>query len=279
MRWGRFITAALMATLLAAATSAATSEQPPFRRGGRGGRFGTAIRSATVDSFDGGFNFCRIMFNFNPYGDGGGWFVDYPRADQNFSIRLSELTKTRVSFDSDQTPNHFVFQLSDPLIFKCPFIMMTEVGALFMDEDEAKNLHDYLLKGGFLWADDFWGEYAWEVFAEEIAKALPPGEYPIVDVPIEHPMFRTLYTVQRFPQIPSIGYGASGITSERGAESAVPHARAIYDKSGRMIVFISHNTDFGDSWEREGDNREYFYRFSVDGYAVGIDVLLYAMSH
>lgn len=229
--------------------------------------------------FDGGFNFCRIMFDYNPYGDGGGWNVDYPRADQNVSIRLSELTKTLVSFDAQNEPNHFVLRLTDPTLFKCPFIMMTEVGALYLNDDEAKNLHDYLLKGGFLWADDFWGEYAWEIWAEEIAKALPPGEFPIVDLPIDHPIFRTLFTVQKFPQIPSIGFGMSGITSERGAESAVPHARGIFDKDGRLMVFISHNTDFGDSWEREGDNREYFYRFSVDGYAVGIDVLLYAMSH
>lgn len=268
--------AALLVAGAALAASSASDAQPPFRRGGRG-FYG--IRTARPDSFDGGFNFCRIMFNYNRYGDGGGWNVDYPRADQNVSIRLSELTKTRVSFDAQNNPEHFVLALSDPLIFKCPFIMMTEVGALYLDDDEAKNLRDYVLKGGFLWADDFWGEYAWDVFVSEISKALPPGEFPIVDVPIDHPLFRTLYTVQRFPQIPAIGNGYRGTTSERGAESAVPHARAIYDKTGRMMVFISHNTDFGDSWEREGDDRDYFYRFSVDGYAVGIDVLLYAMSH
>lgn len=272
------MTAVALLLACAAAAAADTSAQPPFRRGGRG-RFGYAPRLATAGAFDGGFNFCRIMFNYNRYGDGGGWNVDYPRADQNFSIRLSELTKTRVSVDTAGNPNHFVLQLADPLLFKCPFIMMTEVGALYLDENEAKNLRDYLLKGGFLWADDFWGEYAWEIWSEEIAKALPPGEFPTVDLPIEHPIFRTLYTVPKFPQIPAIGGGMRGTTSERGAESAVPHARAIFDRTGRMMVFISHNTDFGDSWEREGDNRDYFYRFSVDGYAVGIDILLYAMSH
>jgi uncharacterized protein DUF4159 len=271
------VAAALLLASVALVGSDTSAQPPPFRRGR--GRFGFAPRRASPDSFDGGFNFCRIMFNYNRYGDGGGWNVDYPRADVNFSIRLSELTKTRVSMDGSGEPNHFVLELSDPLIFKCPFIMMTEVGALYLDDDEAKNLRAYLLKGGFLWADDFWGEYAWDVWAGEIAKALPPGEYPTVDLPIDHPIFRTLFTVQKFPQIPSIGFAYSGTTSERGAESAVPHARAILDKEGRIMVFISHNTDFGDSWEREGDNQDYFYRFSVDGYAVGIDVALYAMTH
>jgi uncharacterized protein DUF4159 len=279
MRSRRMAGATLLAVLLAGVVSAATAEQPPFRGGGRRGRFGFAPRMATKDAFDGGFNFCRIMFDYNPYGDGGGWNVDYPRADQHLSIRLSELTKTRVSFDENTNPNHFVLQLTDPLLFKCPFIMMTEVGALYLSDEEAKSLREYLQKGGFLWADDFWGEYAWQVWAEEIAKALPPGEYPTVDLPIDHPLFRTLYTVERFPQIPAIGGGRWGTTSERGADSAVPHARAIFDKTGRMMVFISHNTDFGDSWEREGDDPDYFYRFSVDGYAVGVDVVLYALSH
>ena len=71
----------------------------------------------------------------------------------------------------------------------------------------------------------------------------------------------------------------TGATSERGADSAVPHARAILDGKGRVMVFITHNTDFGDAYEREGDNPTYFYTFSVDGYAVGIDAILYAMTH
>ena len=110
---------------------------------------------------------------------------------------------------------------------------------------------------------------------------LPSNAFPIVDLPVDHPVFHTLYDVQRFPQIPSIGFflGTGGRTSERGSDSAVPHARAIFDPDGHMIVFITHNTDFGDAFEREGENREYFDRFAADGYAVGIDVLLYAFSH
>lgn len=251
--------------------------QPPFRRGGR---VRYDIRTPTPESFDGSFNFCRAWVQTNRYGDGGGWLVDYPRADINLSIRISELTKTHISRDPAGEPNHLVVRLTADELFKCPFVMMTEVGSVYFDEDEAVKLREYLRKGGFLWADDFWGSYAWEAFEQELRKVLPASEYPIVDLPTSHPMFRALFQVARVPQIPSINHWAwSGTTSERGADSAEPHARAVMDAKGRLMVLITHNTDIGDSWEREGDDPQYFYNFSVDGYAFGINVLLYAMTH
>jgi hypothetical protein len=159
--------------------------------------------------------------------------------------------------------------------------MMTEVGNIFLDDAEAAGLRNYLLKGGFLWADDFWGNWAWEVWESQIRKALPSNRYPIVDLPLEHPIFHSLMNVKRIPQIPSINFweGSGGGTSERGSESATPHGRAILDDHQRVMVFITHNTDLGDAFEREGDNHQYFLQFSVEGYALGIDILLYAMSH
>jgi hypothetical protein len=152
---------------------------------------------------------------------------------------------------------------------------------VYFDDAEAEALRAYLLKGGFLWADDFWGEYAWSVWADQIGKVLPAAQYPIKDVPADHPLFHSQFIVNKVPQIASINYwaGSGGDTSERGADSAVPHARAISDPHGRIMVFITHNTDLGDSYEREADNPEYFLRFSVDGYALGINILLYAMTH
>jgi hypothetical protein len=261
--------AAALATLFAAAALAQ-----------RRGRFGAYIRSPTADTFDGGFNFCRVLFSYSDMGDGGGWLVDYPRADVNLSIRLSELTKARISVDGSGEPKHVVVRLSDPELYQCPFIMMTEVGQAYFAPEDAERLRDYLLKGGFLWADDFWGSYAWEHFAAEISKVLPPNEYAIRDLPLDHPLFRSQFIVKRVPQIPSINHWFRyGDTSERGADSAEPHARGIADKRGRLLVLITHNTDFGDSWEREADDPTYFYQFSVEGYAFGINVLLYAMAH
>src|SRR3954470_19292209 len=134
---------------VALALFVATASAQGFRRGNR---FFQPVRSPTPESFDGSFNFCRIMFPPAPDGDGGGWGVDYPRADINLSIRLSELTKTRISRQSDGEPNHLVMDLNDPAIFNCPFIMMTEVGAAYFGPTEAAHLRDYLKKGGFLWA-------------------------------------------------------------------------------------------------------------------------------
>ena len=266
--------------LVAAAVVAASAQFPRGR--GRPGGFGPVrARYATPEDFDGSFQFCRVVTTYAPNGDGGAWNVDWPRADENLSIRLSELTKTSVGMDADNMPKHLLINLRQPELFRCPFIMMTEVGRLSLDEQEAANLRAYLQKGGFLWADDFWGSYAWEFFEGQIRRALPAGAYPIVDLPLDHPLFHQLMSVNRFPQIPSINAwgGPGGITSERGADSAVPHARAILDDHKRIMVFITHNTDFGDAFEREGDNHEYFIEFSVPGYAVGVNALIYAMTH
>ena len=178
-------------------------------------------------------------------------------------------------------PNHLVVRLTDDALFQCPFVMMTEVGALYLDEEEVERLREYLLKGGFLWADDFWGSYAWQVWESEIRKVLPAGQYPIVDLPLDHPLFRTQFVVTKVPQIPSINFwmGSGGGTSERGYDSQTPTARAILDATGRPMVLMTHNTDLGDSWEREGDDPNYFYAFAVDGYAFGINVVLYSMMH
>jgi len=267
--------AAAGAVLVALASVAALGEQR------RGGRFGAAIPPVGPGSFDGGFQFCRIAFSGNRNGDGGGWAVDYPRADTNLSIRLAELTKTRVSMDAGGEPKHLVLRLTDAALFQCPFIMMTEVGVAFMNDAEAAALRTYLLKGGFLWADDFWGTYAWDAWSGQIAKALPSGEYPIQDLPLDHPLFRSQFIVTEVPQIPSINFwaGSRGGTSERGADSAEPHARAVVDRRGRVMVLMTHNTDLGDAFEREADNPDYFFTFSVPGYAFGINVLLYAMTH
>jgi hypothetical protein len=163
----------------------------------------------------------------------------------------------------------------------CPFIMMTEPGGTYFDQAEADSLRKYLQKGGFLWADDFWGDYAFDHWMNELRKALPSGEYPLTDVPLDHPLFHVLYDVKQIPQIPSINfwYGTGGRTSERGSMSANPHVRAVSDQDGRILVIMTHNTDFGDAFEREGDSREYFEAFAGAGYAFGVNALLYSLTH
>jgi hypothetical protein len=239
------------------------------------------VRLATADDFDGRFTFCRLMYSSVRREEGGiGWQTDYPGADANFSIRLSELTKTAVSRQPNGQPNHLVVRASDDTLFQCPTLQMSDAGTAGFSEAEVLRLRAYLLKGGFIWADDFWGEAAFHHFAGELARILPPPDYPIVDLPISHPMFGTMFTITRLPQIPSIRiWRPYRVTSERGAETATVTFRGIADRQGRLMVLMTHNTDIQDAWEREGDDPDFFRHFSPDGYAVGINVLLYAMAH
>jgi hypothetical protein len=246
------------------------------------GRVGSLeSRLPRPETYDGRFHYCRAVYRPNPRGDGGGWLTDYPLADIDLSIRLSELTKTRVSFDGAGQPSHLIVQLSNEELYtQCPIIIMQEVGRLLFTTDDAARVRDYLLKGGFLWVDDFWGSYAWQVWEGEIRKVFPASDYPIVDLPLDHPMFHMMFDLDRgVPQIPGIGTFLAGQTSERGADSATVHTRAISDSHGRIMVLMTHNTDVSDSWEREGEDPTYFRQFSVDGYRVAINVLLYAMTH
>ena len=268
---------------LAVLVAAATTVEAQFRRGFFNRGFGN-VRLSTPADVDGSFQFCRIVFNGDFRGDnqGGSWNVDWPRADINLSVRLSELTKTSVGRASDGEPNHLLMRLTDPVLYQCPFIMMTEVGSASFSEAEAAQLRDYLLKGGFLWADDFWGTYAWQWWEAQMRRVFPEAsEYPWVELTHDHPLFHSQFQVQRTPQIASINFWASsgGQTSERGFDSAEVHTRAILDRNGNIMVLSTHNTDLGDSFEREGDDPEYFRTMSVPGYSFGINVLVYAMTH
>ena len=214
--------------------------------------------------------------------NGSGWRTDYPWGQRNLLIRQSELTKTRVSWLKAGVPHVWLVRLTDPALFECPYLMASDVGTIGLSPEEVKALSLYLRKGGFLWVDDFWGEEAWDQWSRELARAMPSSEYSIEDVPLSDPIFHSMIEVKKIPQVPGIGfwraYGGQ-MTSERGDETAVPHFRAMRDRHGRIIVVMTHNTDVSNSWERETEDAQYFYQFSIDGYALGIDVLLYAMTH
>jgi len=232
---------------------------------------------------DRAFSFCRIQYrSVRAEPSGAGWRTDYPYGEINLMIRLSELTKTPVLFDGHRQPTHYVVRLVDQALFECPLTMASDVGTMGLTPAEAKQLRLYLLKGGFLWVDDFWGTDAWRHWSAEIAKVLPPAEYPIEDVPLSDPIFSSQFIVTKIPQITNIGFwrqSGGAETSERGADSPHANFRAIRDTRGRIMVAMTHNTDVADSWEREGEDPGFFYQFSPDGYALGINVLLYALSH
>ena len=249
--------------------------------GFREGRF--PPRFAPPAMPDSSFTFCRLMYDrarFEPMGVG--WSTDYPYAEINLLTRLSEMTKTTISRDGNGEPNHWVVRLTDEALFNCPFTMASDAGTIGFSTEEVARLREYLLKGGFLWVDDFWGTAAWEHWRSQIERVLPPATYPIRDVPAGDPILRSQFQVAGMPQITNIqfwrGVGGS-TTSERGADSAEPHFRVIRDTHGRVMVVMTHNTDIADSWEREGEDPAFFYQFSPNGYAFGINVVLHAMTH
>ena len=248
-----------------------------LRRGLGGGRQRFVSPAlATSDSFDGAWHFCRLAYQ------GRAWATDYPDADYNFSTRVSELTKTTVSKTASGEPLPLIVRPTDDALFQCPFVMLWQAESLYFTDQDAARLREYLLKGGFLWSDDSWGTFAWQNFEREMAKVLPEAQYRFVDLaPTTHPMFNTRFTLKQIPQIPGIGYWwrSGGGTSEQGADSAEVHVRGVSDDHGRLMVLSTHNTDIADGWEREGVDQRYFQMFSVDAYAVGINVLLYAMTH
>lgn len=240
---------------------------------GQFGRERVRPRLATADDFDGSWQLCRLAYQ------GRGWGTDYPDADYNFSTRLSELTKTAVNRQPTGEPRPLIVRPADDALFRCGFVMLWQAESLYFSAEDAMRVRDYLLKGGFIWSDDSWGAYAWDNFAREMAKALPPAEFPFVEVPLDHAIFRALFELHKVPQIPGISFWwrTGGLTSERGAESANVNVRGMFDSHGRLMVLSTHNTDIADGWEREGASPEYFHRFSVDSYAVGINVAAYTM--
>ena len=274
---GRRSTVAVALFVATLAVAAAVEAQRYFREGS------FAARWAPAQMPDASFVICRLAYrSVRMEYSGIGWQTDYPYAEINLTTRLSELTRTRVSRDESQQPNFYVVRLTDDALFNCPITVASDAGTIGIREDEAERLRTYLLKGGFLWADDFWGSAAWDHWESQITRVLPPSEYPIEDVEMSDPLLHSLFEVRQIPQITNIQFwrrSGGQETSERGADSEEVHFRVIRDKHRRPMVLMTHNTDVADSWEREGEDPAFFYQFSPAGYALGIDVLIHALTH
>ena len=244
----------------------------------------TPPKFPTSTSYDGSFNFCRAMFTSDRR-EKQGWSTDYPGADLNFSVRLSELTKVpvkRTTNGEEVVPDAVVVRLTDDWLFRCSFTLMEDAGTARFTDAEVLRLREYLLKGGFLLVSDYHGSRAKAQFDDEIRRVLPSGVFPIKDLtPPDHPMWNTMFRVSRIPQMASIQtWRRTHGTLERWNEDgSPPDVRGIADDHGRIMVVMVHNTDLPDPWEREGEESEYFFRFSPESYRVGIDILIYALTH
>lgn len=260
----------------AAGAQSAARAATPNRSFGGGNWFDVPEQDGVVHSEV--FTFCRVRY-FSP--KRGNWAIDYPQSDLNFSQRLAELTTIKVSSNPDGSVRHDVVWLTDENIGDYPYIYLVEPGYLTLLDGEAEALRDYLERGGFLHVDDFWGEREWENWVFEIRKVFPDEEaWPIVDIPLEHPLFNCVFRLTEIPQVPALGIWArTGVSYER-YDAQEPHVRGIFDGDGRLMIVMTHNTDLGDGWEREGENAEYFREFSAKrAYPMGINIVVYAMTH
>ncbi len=214
------------------------------------------------------FHFTRAVYS-DVLRQGRSWFVDFPEADRHFLIGLERLT----AIDPFERENPV--RLDDPALRNFPFLYAVEVGYMALTEPEVEGLRGYLLAGGFLVVDDFWGSREWANFEFQIKRVLP--EFAITELPIDHPLMSSFYEIEEVRQVPGFGRGVRGFpTWER--DGYVPHLRGIFDDDGRLVVLINWNTDLGDAWEH-ADMAEYPLNYSTYAYRLGINTIIYALTH
>ena len=228
----------------------------------------------TGGNHPGEYTFARIVYDspHSPYNTwfGGAWRVDYPEADVNFmeGIHLWAGTTLRLA----SSPVHL--RATDERLFDYPFAYIVEPGHMELSDEDAAALREYLMRGGFLFLDDFHGEIEWQHARGEIKKILPDSE--IKDLPITHPIFHTYFDLDQVIQVPGVAALIQGVTYEKGG--VTPHYMGIENKNGRLMVFMTRNCDLGDAWEWINDPR-YPAQYGVVAYKIGINVVTYAMSH
>ena len=192
--------------------------------------------------------------NIRVRAEGRQWMVDYPDSDLNFSYRLQQMTTIKVN------PNPVIVHFTEDDLSNFPMLYMVEPGSIQLTNEEAEGMKNYLDNGGFILMDDFWGDWAWNNITYQMKLIYPDKEF--VELPIEHPIFHIIYDFDERPQVPGIGVAmkgrSQGITWEFGEEGKQVRFWALYDDDGRMMMLCCQNTDLGDGWEREGENRWYF---------------------
>jgi hypothetical protein len=226
------------------------------------------------------FTFARLRFQaVRDYRFGGGrlWDDDAPEADLNLIYRLFEVTSLKVR------PGLNFIDITTKDLNKYPFVYLASAGRVVLSDEEAKALRQYLLSGGFMMADDFWGDDQWWHFLEQIKLVFPTREPE--ELALTNRIFHTVFDFKKQPQIPSVGaYLRTGQSYDPGwpynERNQEPHYYALYDDKKRMMALLCHNNHYGDGWEHEGDDESYFDQFSEPmAYPMLINILVYTISH
>ena len=207
--------------------------------------------------------------NFFPP-QGWGWATDTPGADCKLMGAIHRLTGQHVY----SNPNYI--QIMDPALFTFPFAYIVEPGQMFFTDQEAARLREYLLRGGFLHIDDFWGLDQKDNAQTELKKVFP--EYSWQQLPLTHEIFHTFFDIDTVMQIPNVSNGCYGRQTWESPTDTQPRIFGIKDDNGRVMVIVTYNSDLGDAWEHM-DVPCYPEKFSGQAYRMGINFIVYAMTH
>ena len=206
------------------------------------------------------------------------WETDFPQGDDNFVQRLSQLTSVVPSLHG------VARRITDSDAYDYPFLYMCDPGYMKLTDDEKARLREYLDNGGFLWVDDFWGEAEWWNFEREMAGVLPDRNWR--DIPRDHPILHAVFDLNGAPQIPAQDFAVRGWKTDPGwihrspATALTPaNFRGYFDDDGRLMAVTTHNTDVGDGFEREAYGQWYFETYSTQAYMIGVNIVVYALSH
>ena len=197
------------------------------------------------------------------------WTIDYPRSDRHFSQALRRLT--RVHARSVEQP----VNLDDgDEVYHWPWLYGVEVGHWDLTDLQCKKIREYLTRGGFLMVDDYHGDQEWEVFTASMSRIFP--DRPIVEIEDKDMIFHVLYDLDNKIQVPGTAALRRGVTYEYGG--ITPHWRGIFDDKGRIMVAMCFNQDNGDAWEW-ADSPQYPEKAASQAYRIGINYIIYAMTH
>ena len=226
------------------------------------------------------FTFARLKFGSDRrYGLGGGraWDDDSPEADLSLTYRLFLTTSLKLR------PGLNFIDITPKDVENYPFVYLASAGRMDLNDEEVTTLRRYLLNGGFMMVDDFWGDEQWHHFHEQMKRVFPERE-PVA-LTLDDRIFHNVFDFKKLPQIPSVGtFFRYGISYDPGPSFAEkghePGYYGIYDDKQRMMVLICHNNHFGDGWEHETDDESYFNTFSEPmAYPMLINIVLYATTH
>jgi hypothetical protein len=221
----------------------------------------------------GEFTFTRMIYR-SPYSYGrrwgGAWATDFPEADDHFSVGIREWAGTNLNVSAQPVQ----VEVMDERLFDYPLVYFVEPGYMELNDEEAARLREYVARGGFMFFDDFWGEAEWQNVVEQMKKVFPDLEPK--ELPLTHPIFHAYLDIEEVVQVPNIYNAQRGVTSEKGG--IIPYYMGIEDKQGRLVAFFARNSDLGDAWEWINDSR-YPVKYGLAAYKVGINVVVYAMSH